>query len=73
MISVLPDSLFLVNVKLQECNVCVSARGGLWVWMDMRGWPEVDICTFGQGLTLPYHNIVWQGDQCLIFHIVLPY
>ena len=29
--------------------------------------------TFAQGLTLSYHNVVWQGDQCLIFHIVLPY
>ena len=27
MISVLPDSPFLANVKLQECNVCV--RGGI--------------------------------------------
>ena len=38
----------------------------------MRGWPWVDICTFAQGLTLSYHNGVRQGDQCLIFHIVLP-
>ena len=26
MISVLPDSPFLVNVKLHECNVCVCGR-----------------------------------------------
>ena len=49
MISVLPDSPFLVNVKLHECNVCVCVcvcAGGLWVWMDMRGWLGVDLCTF---------------------------
>ena len=40
--------------------------------MDMRGWPGVDVCTFAQGLTLSYHSVVWQGEQCLIFHIVLP-
>ena len=41
MISFLPDSPFLVNDKLQKCNVCVGGwvRGGsLWVWMDMWGW-----------------------------------
>ena len=66
----------MLSYKNVMC-VCAWGRGGggLWMWMDMRGWPGVDIhvCAFAQGLTLSYHNVVWQGDQCLIFHIVLLY
>ena len=67
MISVLPDLPFLVNFKLQECNAGIMGVDG------HVGRPGVDICTFARGLTLSYHNVVWQGDQCLIFHTVLPY
>ena len=62
----------MLSYKNVMC-VCARGGGGLWVWIDIRGWPGVDICTFAQGLTLSYHNVVWHGDQCLIFHIVLPY
>ena len=55
------------TVSSQECNAGIMGVDG------HVGRPGVDICTFARGLTLSYHNVVWQGDQCLIFHTVLPY
>ena len=65
----------MLSYKNVMCVCAQGGGGGLWMWMDMRGWPGVDIhvCEFALGLTLSYHNVVWQGDQCLIFHIVLLY
>ena len=60
----------MLSYKNVMC-VCARPRG----IMGVDGYAEIAwggymyICL---GLNL-YHNAVWQGDQCLIFHVMLPY
>ena len=52
--------------------MCVYAREimGVGGYAEMVWGGYMYICS---GFNFVLSNAVWQGDQCLIFHILLPY